>query len=68
MAGNQYLDKTGVAFLWARMKQYVYDCCCSQKVTYTLEKEGSTLILQGSDGSKSVVTLETTTTNNTSVR
>lgn len=28
MAGNQYLDKTGIALLWERMKQYVYECCC----------------------------------------
>lgn len=60
MAGNEYLDKTGLGVLWERMKQYVYECCCSQHVTYTLESNGSTISLVGSDGTRSTITVTAT--------
>lgn len=57
MAGNEFLDKAGLASLWERIRQLVYECGCQCKVTYTLEVDGNTLTLVGSDGSKSVVNI-----------
>lgn len=31
MAGNEFLDKAGLAVLWERIKQLVYECCCGNK-------------------------------------
>lgn len=62
MAGNEFLDRTGVATLWERMRQYVYECCCSRGggVTYRLESDGNEVTLVGSDGSRSTVEVEAT--------
>lgn len=57
MAGSQFLDKAGVSALWERMKQYVYECCCGQAVTYELKTDGDYIRLIGSDGSESAVPL-----------
>lgn len=55
MASREYLDKQGLATLWERIKQLVYECGCQCRVTYTLESNGNTVTLVGSDGSRSTV-------------
>ena len=57
MAGNEFLDKAGLATLWERIKELVYECGCNCAVTYTLESDGNTVTLVGSDGTKSAVTI-----------
>lgn len=49
---SNFLDKEGLAKLWERIQQLVYEC---GKVTYKLESDGNMITLVGSDGSKSVV-------------
>lgn len=60
MAGNEFLDKAGLASLWERIRQLVYECGCQCKVTYTLEVKDNVLTLVGSDGSRSTVTITAT--------
>lgn len=60
MAGNEFLDKAGLASLWERIRQLVYECGCQCKVTYTLEVNDNVLTLVGSDGSRSTVTITAT--------
>lgn len=60
MAGNEFLDKNGVAALWERIKQLVYECGCQCAVTYTLESDGNTVTLVGSDGTRSSVAVIST--------
>lgn len=60
MAGNEFLDKAGLASLWERIRQLVYECGCQCKVTYTLEVNGNVLTLVGSDGSRSTVVITAT--------
>lgn len=60
MAGNEFLDKAGLAVLWERIKQLVYECGCRDAVTYRLESNGSTIFLIGSDGSRSAVDITAT--------
>lgn len=62
MAGNEFLDKNGVATLWEQIKQLVYECGCQCAVTYTLESDGNTVTLVGSDGSRSSVAVVSTAT------
>ena len=58
MAGHEYLDKQGVSALWERIQQLVYECGCRCAVKYRLESDGNVITLVGSDGSRSVVTVE----------
>ena len=60
MAGNEFLDKQGVATLWERIKQLVYECCCKNITTYRLESDGNTITLIGSDGTSSSVAVIST--------
>ena len=60
MAGNEFLDKQGVATLWERIKQLVYECCCKNITTYRLESDGNTITLVGSDGTSSSVAVVST--------
>lgn len=60
MAGNEFLDKQGVATLWERIKQLVYECCCKNITTYRLESDGNTITLIGSDGTRSSVAVIST--------
>lgn len=60
MPEKEYLDKTGLAFLWSKIQQLVYECGCKCTVTYSLESDGSTVTLVGSDGSRSSVTITAT--------
>ena len=60
MAGNEFLDKTGLAALWERIQQLVYECGCRCAVTYRLESDGNTIALVGSDGTRSVVAITAT--------
>ena len=60
MAGNEFLDKQGVATLWERIKQLVYECCCKNITTYHLESNGNQIALIGSDGTVSVVAVVST--------
>lgn len=52
---NKYLNAEGLQLLWERIKQLVYECCGGNSVTYRLEREGDTIVLIGSDGSRSEV-------------
>ena len=52
---SNFLDKEGLATLWQRIQQLVYECGCQCRVTYKLESDGNMITLVGSDGSKSVV-------------
>lgn len=58
---NKYLNQTGLAVLWERIKQLVYECSGGQSVTYRLERDGSNLVLVGSDGTRSVVDMSAIT-------
>lgn len=58
MAQNEYLDKAGLAVLWERIKKLIAECCGG--VTYTLESDGNTITLVGSDGSRSSVAVIST--------
>lgn len=55
MFNTKYLDANGVAVLWQRIQQLVYECGCKCAVTYHLESDGNTITLVGSDGTRSVV-------------
>lgn len=55
MANKEYLDKAGLAVLWERIKQLVYECGCQCAVTYRLESSNGTITLVGSDGSRSTI-------------
>lgn len=53
--GNEYLDKQGLATLWERIKELVYECGCQCRIKYRLEVNGNAVTLVGSDGSRSTV-------------
>lgn len=57
---NGYLDKTGVSLLWTRIQRLVYECAGKSAVKYRLESDGNKVILIGSDGSRSAVTVTAT--------
>lgn len=61
MAGNKFLDETGLAILWERIRQLVYECGCNCAVTYKLVSNGNEITLVGSDGSRSTVEVEAVT-------
>lgn len=58
MANNKYLDSAGLAVLWSRIQQLVYECASKNSVKYRLESNGNTITLVGSDGSRSTVSME----------
>lgn len=60
MSDNKYLNQTGLAVLWERIKQLVYECGCNCAVTYTLESDGNVITLVGSDGTRSSVSVVST--------
>lgn len=60
MFNTKYLDANGVAVLWQRIQQLVYECGCKCAVTYHLESDGNTITLVGSDGTRSSVAVIST--------
>ena len=58
MAGNKFLDDTGVGILWERIQRLVYECAGRSAVTYRLESDGNMITLVGSDGSRSTIAVE----------
>lgn len=60
MASKGFIDDEGLAVLWERIKQLVYACGGNGGggVTYTLQSDGETLTLVGSDGSTSSVDIK----------
>lgn len=61
MADKEFLDKEGLAVLWERIRQLVYECGGEGGgVTYTLESDGNTITLVGSDGTRSAVAITAT--------
>ena len=63
MGTKEYLDKSGLAILWSRIQQLIYECGGGggNRVTYHIEghvvNNGAEIWLVGSDGSKSTVRL-----------
>ena len=54
---NKYLDSAGLATLWERIQQLVYECAGQNAVRYRLEVNGNEVTLIGSDGSESTVSV-----------
>lgn len=61
MFTTKYLDASGLATLWERIQRLVYECGCQCAVRYHLEVDGNTVILVGSDGSRSSVDVSAAT-------